>query len=50
METLLLEAVQAKPKAHALFEDRSLRRRPLLEQLAPVRAKLAAEELIKPSP
>lgn len=47
METLLLEAAQAKPKAHALFEDRRLRRR-LLEQLAPIRAKLAAEDLIKP--
>jgi len=46
-ETLLLEAVQAKPKAHALFEDRALRGR-LLEQLAPLRAKLAAEGLIKP--
>ncbi|MGJ0394957.1 MAG: TIGR04222 domain-containing membrane protein [Methylocystis sp.] len=47
METLLFEAAQAKPKAHVLFEDRSLRRR-LLEQLAPIRAKLAAEALIKP--
>lgn len=47
METRLLEAVQAKPKAHALFEDRRLRRW-LLERLAPLRAKLAAEQLIKP--
>jgi uncharacterized protein (TIGR04222 family) len=47
METRLLDVVQAKPKAHELFENRSLRRL-LLEQLAPVRAKLAAEELIKP--
>lgn len=48
METRLLEAVQAKPKAHTLFEDRALRRR-LLELLAPIRAKLAAEQLIKPT-
>jgi len=47
LETRLLEAAQAKPKAHALFEDRGLRRS-LLEQLAPVRAKLTAEGLIKP--
>ncbi|MFO1125326.1 MAG: TIGR04222 domain-containing membrane protein [Methylocystis sp.] len=47
MEARLLEAVEPKPKAHALFEDRALRGR-LLEQLAPVRAKLAAEGLIKP--
>lgn len=47
METRLLEAVQTKPKAHKLFEDHSLRRR-LLELLAPLRAKLAAEDLIKP--
>ncbi|MGD9543565.1 MAG: TIGR04222 domain-containing membrane protein [Methylocystis sp.] len=47
METRLLEAVRSKPKAHTLFEDRSLRRR-LLVELAPVRARLAAEELIKP--
>jgi uncharacterized protein (TIGR04222 family) len=47
MEAVLLDAVQAKPKAHVLFEDRDLRRR-LLVELAPVRAKLAAEELIKP--
>lgn len=49
MEALLLDAVRAKPRAHALFEDRNLRRS-LLQQLAPVRAKLAADELIKPAP
>lgn len=47
MELRALESAQAKPKAHELFEDRALRSF-LLQQLAPVRAKLAAEELIKP--
>jgi uncharacterized protein (TIGR04222 family) len=47
METRVLESVQAKPKAHELFENRTQRKR-LLELLAPVRAKLAAEELVKP--
>jgi uncharacterized protein (TIGR04222 family) len=47
MEARVLESVQAKPKAHELFENRTQRKR-LLELLAPVRAKLAAEELVKP--
>lgn len=49
IEARVLESIQAKPKAHQLFENRTARQR-LLELLAPVRAKLAAEELIKPDP
>jgi uncharacterized protein (TIGR04222 family) len=47
LERIVLQAVQAKPKAREMFEDRALRSR-LLEELAPLRAKLAAEELTKP--
>lgn len=47
MELRMLESAQAKPKAHQLFENRA-QRKFLFEQLAPVRAKLAAEQLIKP--
>lgn len=47
METRVLESIQARPKAHQLFESRALRK-VLLKQLEPVRAKFAAEDLIKP--
>jgi uncharacterized protein (TIGR04222 family) len=47
LELRVLESAQAKPKAHQLFENRA-QRKFLFEQLAPVRAKLAAEELTKP--
>lgn len=47
MEARVLESIQAKPKAHELFENRTARKR-LLKLLAPVRARLVAEELVKP--
>jgi uncharacterized protein (TIGR04222 family) len=47
LEARVLESAQAKPKAHELFENRTQRAR-LLELLAPVRSRLAAEELVKP--
>ncbi|WP_442753481.1 TIGR04222 domain-containing membrane protein [Methylocystis sp. JAN1] len=47
MERRVLESIQAKPKAHELFANLT-QRRELLAQLEPVRAKLAAEDLVKP--
>jgi uncharacterized protein (TIGR04222 family) len=47
MERRVLESIRAKPKAHQLFADRA-QRRELLAQLEPVRARLAAENLVKP--
>ncbi len=47
LESRVLETIQAKPKAHELFENKAQRRR-LLELLEPVRARLAAEDLVKP--
>lgn len=47
LEQIALQSAQAKPKARALFENRALRKQ-LLDELAPLRAKLATEELIKP--
>jgi uncharacterized protein (TIGR04222 family) len=47
LEARVLESVQAKPKAHELFQNRT-QRNSLLDLLAPVRARLAAQELVKP--
>lgn len=47
VESHVLTLIQAKPKAHQLFENRE-QRKALLALLAPVRARLAAEDLIKP--
>jgi len=46
-ESHVLTRIQARPKAHQLFEDRA-QRKALLALLEPVRARLAAEDLIKP--
>ncbi len=48
MERRVLDSIQAKPKAHELFQNRT-QRNMLMELLAPVRAKLDAEELVKPA-
>lgn len=47
LEQIVLQSAQAKPKARELFENRVLRKQ-LLDELAPLRAKLATEKLIKP--
>lgn len=47
LETRVFEMIQTRPKAHRLFENRE-HREALLALLAPVRERLAAEELIKP--
>ncbi|PPD43660.1 MAG: TIGR04222 domain-containing membrane protein [Methylocystis sp.] len=47
VEARVLESIQAKPKAHELFSNLTARRT-LLERLEPVRARLAAQDLIKP--
>ncbi len=47
VEKRVLESIQARPKAHELFQNRT-QRDVLLRLLEPVRAKLAAEDLVKP--
>jgi uncharacterized protein (TIGR04222 family) len=47
LESRVLESIQGKPKAHELFGNRT-QRKTLLELLEPVRAGLAAQELLKP--
>jgi uncharacterized protein (TIGR04222 family) len=47
MEARVLETIQAKPKAHQLFANLT-QRQELLRELAPVRARLAAQDLLKP--
>lgn len=47
MERRVLEAVLSNPKAHELFENRTLRMA-LQEMLAPARARLAAQDLLQP--
>ncbi len=47
LETRVLEMIQARPKAHELFENRAMRKE-LLKLLEPVRARLAAQDLVKP--
>lgn len=47
IEALVLDAIQSKPKAHELFDNRA-KRAELLKLLQPVRARLAAQDLIKP--
>jgi uncharacterized protein (TIGR04222 family) len=47
LEARVLESIQATPKAHELFANRTARAE-LLAALKPVRARLAAEELVKP--
>jgi uncharacterized protein (TIGR04222 family) len=49
IETRVLGLIQAKPKAHQLFENRG-QRDALLKLLQPVRARLAAQDLLKPEP
>lgn len=47
MESYVLKMLEAKPKAHELFGDKA-QRKALLGLLAPVRARLATEGLVKP--
>lgn len=47
VERLVLDSVQARPRAHELFDNRA-QRKMLMDALAPVRAKLADDELVKP--
>lgn len=47
VETHVLSLIQAKPKAHQLFENRG-NRKALLALLEPVRARLATQDLLKP--
>lgn len=47
IERRVLDSIDARPLAHELFADRALRGA-LMNHLEPVRAKLAAQELIKP--
>lgn len=47
MESRVLESIQAKPKAHELFANRT-QRRELLDALQPVHDRLAACDLVKP--
>jgi uncharacterized protein (TIGR04222 family) len=47
LETRVLSFLKEKPRAHRLFDDRA-ERAALLDLLAPVRARLSAQQLIKP--
>ncbi len=47
LEARVLEAIQSKPKAHELFDNRA-KRAEFLKLLQPVRARLTAQDLIKP--
>jgi uncharacterized protein (TIGR04222 family) len=47
VESRVLEALQARPRTHQLFANRTLRRE-LLAALAPVHDRLAAQDLVKP--
>lgn len=47
VERYVLKMLEAKPKAHELFGDKA-QRKTLLGLLAPVRARLATEDLVKP--
>lgn len=47
LEARVLESIQARPKAHQLFQNRTARLR-LLELLEPTRKKLAEQDLLKP--
>lgn len=48
LERRVLESIQAKPKAHELFGNRT-QRKVLIELLEPVRTRLAAQDLLKPA-
>lgn len=48
LETRVLEQIQVRPKAHQLFENRDQRAQ-VLKLLEPVRARLAAQNLLKPA-
>ncbi|HEY8162377.1 MAG TPA: TIGR04222 domain-containing membrane protein [Methylocystis sp.] len=47
LERRVLGMIQARPKAHELFKNRAARKE-LIELLEPVRARLAAQDLVKP--
>ncbi len=47
VESHVLKLIESKPKAHELFENKA-QRKALLALLEPVRARLAAQDLVKP--